>query len=268
MSPTICTLAAVPVFALAAAGADGSNYQLQADKTGWGDAGHADVVKVLRSACDSIYAHFPDGSLREPIRVRRGDGGPITLFRRNLRGEVVVLLDTGDRFWCQYAYQMAHEFCHILCGFRKGGRRNLWFEESLCEMASLFAMRSMAESWKTAPPYPNWKGYSKSIRDYVSEVEGRYHLPADTTLAAYYAEHARALAANPTDRDRNGRVALALLPLFEKEPHHWPAVAYLNRGRGKDDLPFPEHLENWHGQAPAEHRPFIKKVAARLGVAF
>lgn len=240
-------------------------YSLRVDNKGWGNGGHADIVAVLRSACDAIDQHRKGEKLDEPIFVRRGKDGPITLFRRNLRGEIIVQLDTGDRFWCQYAYQMAHEFCHVLCRFREGGRENLWFEESLCELASIFAMRSMAESWKADAPYTNWRGYSKSIRSYVTDVEKKYTLTKGTSLAAFYKEHAEALTENATDRDKNGKVAMQLLPLFEAEPEHWSAVAYVNRGKGKDDLPFAEHLRNWHDQAPPQHREFIKKIAKEFG---
>ena len=263
-TPLIASLL-LPFALLPGAGA-APGYELRLDNSGWGKASATDILKVLRSSCDSIYQHYDGAEWGEPIRVRRGKEGPITLFRRSVRGEVIVQLDTSDLFWCQYAYQMAHEFCHVLCKFREGGRKNLWFEESLCELASLFAMRSMAESWKTDPPYANWKGYAKSIRSYIGDVEDKYQLPGKTDLADFYKANAGALAENPTDRGKNGRIAVALLPLFEKSPEHWPAVGYLNAGKGKDNLPFPEHLKNWRDQAPEKHRSFISEIAKQFGV--
>jgi len=243
-------------------------YQLSADKQGWGDAGNADLTKVLRSSCDAIAQHLGETKLAEPIRVRHDAEGPITLFRRTVRGEIIVELSSRDLFWCQHAYQMAHEFCHVLCKFREGGRDNLWFEESLCELASMFALRSMADSWKTKPPYPNWKSYADSIRDYVADLEKKHSLPESQTAAAYYREHAEHLKKSPTDRLKNGTIALALLPHFEKHPQAWQSLRHLNSGRGKDNLPFSEHLKNWHDECPEKHRSFVKDLAGQLGIKF
>ncbi|MCP6756902.1 hypothetical protein NL533_35270, partial [Klebsiella pneumoniae] len=79
--------------------------------------------------------------------------------QRNDAREIVLKLDTSNTFWSQYAYQFAHEFCHVLCGYREDDPGTQWFEETLCETASLFVLRAMAREWKTAPPYPHWKDY-------------------------------------------------------------------------------------------------------------
>ena len=85
------------------------------------------------------------GRTLEPILVEP-KGGPITLFRRGPKGEYLVRLNTGDRHWAQHAYQFAHEFTHILANYDEHERRNKWFEESICEMASLFVLRRMSET--------------------------------------------------------------------------------------------------------------------------
>ena len=113
---------------------------------------------MLDSAGRELGQFFPDYKI-EPIVVTRGHSGPITLFHRNDRGEIVVRLDTEKTYWSQYAYQFAHEFCHVLCGFKPGYEGNKWFEETLCETASLYVMRGMSRTWKTSPPYANWKDY-------------------------------------------------------------------------------------------------------------
>lgn len=128
-----------------------------APKAPW-QASLQDVEKVLYSAAGELWVFFPDRSLK-PILVEP-KGGPITLYKRGPNGEFRVRLATGKTYWSQYAFQFAHEFCHVLCNYREDGRGNKWFEEALCEVASLFALGRMAETWKTAPPYPNWKSYA------------------------------------------------------------------------------------------------------------
>ncbi|MGA2501847.1 MAG: hypothetical protein ABSH20_29245, partial [Tepidisphaeraceae bacterium] len=86
-------------------------------------ASEADIRAILTSAGRELWRHFSDYKI-EPIVVTRGHEGPITLFKRNDRGEIVVRLDTEKTFWSQYSYQFAHEFCHILCGYREGYQGN------------------------------------------------------------------------------------------------------------------------------------------------
>jgi hypothetical protein len=56
-------------------------------------------------------------------------------------------------------------------------------------------------------------------------------------------------------------VALALLPLLEKDPQHWNAVAYLNQGDAERELTFAEFLRDWHDRVPKQHQPFVVAVS-------
>ncbi len=229
---------------------------------GWGDASLADAEKVLRSAGKQVLANFPGATL-EPIQVEPS-GGPITLFRRARDGSIIVKLDTSNRLWAQYSFQFGHELCHIMCRYDENNTGNLWFEESLCELSSLYTLRRMGEEWKTHPPYSNWKSFAPHLTEYAQKRINDHPLPADTTLAKWYRDNAEALRKNATDRERNTVVAAALLPIFEKEPAHWAAVYYLNQGKPKKQQTFPERLQNWHDQTPAEHREFIRAIARQF----
>ncbi len=223
---------------------------------------------VFHSAAGEIWRYFP-GYPIEPILIKRGYGDPIVHYERNAHGEIVMELNSTGYFWAQYSYQFAHEFCHVLCGFRRGNSRHLWFEEMLCEMASLFVMRRMAESWKSHPPYENWAGYSDSLRKYEEEI-GLKRIPwsrkieADG-LAIFYKKHAAELAENPMLRDVNGAMAWELLPLLEKNPESWESIRWLNATTLPEEVSFEEHLRAWLDAAPQRHHRFIRKVADLFG---
>ena len=117
-----------------------------------------DIKAVCDSAAGELWRHLKPYKL-EPFVVKRGQEGPFFSFVKNSRGELEILLDTGETYWSQYAYQFAHEFFHLLCGSAERDPGNLWFEETLGETASLFVLRAMARSWKTKPPYPHWADY-------------------------------------------------------------------------------------------------------------
>lgn len=225
-------------------------------------ASTADVRKVLHSAALPLWREFPDRDLSDIMVVPQG--GPIVLFKRGPKGEYTVKLNTRGRHWAQYAYQFSHEFCHILCNYREGGSQNKWFEESLCELASLYSLRRMAESWKTNPPYPNWKDYSGSLQSYAQNYIDKTKTPED--MAAWYRLHRKHLASNPTDREKNRILAVRLLPMFEKTPSLWKAVAHLNEGEDHKDRNFTEHMRAWHANTPRHLGPRIEEIANLLGV--
>jgi len=229
----------------------------------WG-ASLADVEKVLRSAAETLWVHVPQRRLA-PIHVQP-KGGPIVLFDRGAGGAYRVRLNTGRTYWSQYAFQFAHEFCHILCRYETTEKANKWFEESVCETASLFALRRMAEVWKTDPPYPNWRAYAPHLRSYAGNRTKDARLPADTTLADWYARHADHLRKEACDRPKNLIVASALLPLLEEKPARWAAVQYLNAGARSEQRSFEEYLADWRRHCPARHRPFVRQVADLFGI--
>jgi len=228
------------------------------------DAPLANVGKVLESAADQLWAHFPDRTLA-PILVEP-NGGPIVLYGRGPDGEYRVRLATGQTYWCQYAFQFAHEFCHILCNYREGGKENKWFEESICETASLFALRGMAETWRSDPPYPNWRDYSSALAKYAEQRLQKHKLPAGTTLAAWYRQHAEELCKEPCIREKNGVVAGVLLPLFEEHPEHWEAVGYLNAEALDGPRSFREYLQDWHRNVPKKHKAFVRRIAGLFDI--
>ena len=223
-----------------------------------------DVRRVLHSAAEQLWQYFPDRTL-DPILVEP-QGGPIVLFSRGPQNEYQVRLGTGDMLWAQHAFQFAHEFTHILCKYDETPHRNKWFEESLCEMGSLFALRRMSEVWAVRPPYPNWKSYAKSLGDYADERIEKARLPAGKTFAAWYREEAEHLYADAALRDKNTTVAVALLPLFEREPQHWEAVSYLNVRKPPKDQTFAEFLEKWRDSSPPQHRAFIEQIGETFGI--
>jgi len=184
---------------------------------GWGDASVENIEQVLRSAAEQIHRFCP--VTPKPILVEHGSGSPIVFYRKGPNGETLVKLNVTGRYWAQFAYQFAHEFCHICCGYQNNqGRTNLnqWFEESLCETASLFAIRRMAVAWKTNPPYPNWRDFAKHLDSYAANLleAPERKLPPGTTFASWFALNESKLrengGGNPTLRDVKVRQALAM----------------------------------------------------------
>ncbi len=242
---------------------------IRVEQGDWGDASRGDIRAVLLSAAGELWRHFPDRRL-PPIVVRRGTSGPISLYDRGPGGEIVVKLDVHNRQWCQFAYQFAHEFCHILTNFHpRESKRNHWFAESLCEAASVYAVSRMGETWRTRPPYPNWKGYAASLTDYADDLRARQRKlvkAAAKPLGAWYAHHEAAMRKDAYDRDRNRVPAATLLEVLEADPARWRAVGSMNLTPPTKADTFAEYLAAWRADTPPELRGVVDRIAKAFGV--
>lgn len=246
----------------------------------FGDASPEDIRAVLGSAADSIWRHCPSARWEVPgFHLYRSEGSPITVFHHRPDGRISIGVTTRGTFWSQFAFQFAHEFCHALAGHSNNWKEkqdwirkpkaNHWLEECLCETASLFALRAMGKSWKTAPPYPNWKDYGKSLTQYAAErLEATAKaLPEGFGFRTWFVEHEGPMRKNPTQRELNNVVARELLPVFESAPGTWEAVTFYHATRRGPDQSLKERLADWHQAVPAVHRPAIRRIAAIFGVA-
>lgn len=270
--------AAIPACLVRAEEPSGSGSSLDFNISGdFGTASEADIRAVLNSAASELWKHCP--ATRWQTRgffIFPNEGSPITLFEHTADQRVAIGLNCRDRFWAQYAYQFSHEFLHALAGhsndWRKarirGRKPNHWIEESLCEAASLFTLRAMAKSWKTAAPYPNWRSFSTALGQYADErMEAtRKGYPDDADFLRWFRGEESSLRGNATQREKNNRIALRLLPLFESEPAGWEAVTFFNLGEQAPDARLADHFRVWQRETPEKLRPFVAKIAEQFEV--
>lgn len=213
----------------------------------------------LRAIFTSTIKVFPlpPGKNDPPIFISRDRSGPIVLFQRTPRGEVAMQLDTGDYYYSQIIYQFAHELAHIRADFQPVKHENKWLEETLCETASLFALRQLAIRWEKDAPNKALKSYRKHLTPYAQRViESRKPLTAKTS-PRFYQKHRATLRKSATERALNGAFANIILPLLEKEPIHWQSLAHFPRKKGAS---LAEHFKTWRQNAPEKHHRFLTKL--------
>ena len=240
--------------------------QIEIRQDNWG-AGREDISAVCESAGRELVQFFPGRKLQPILVGQAAKGSPITLYERGTNGEIRVLLNTRDTFWAQYAYQFGHELCHVLCNYREADNPQLWFEESLCETASLFVLRRMADTWKTDPPYHNWKSFAPAFDNYVDERLSNTAKLEEQSFAEWYRNHRAELEKEGTNRALNQVVAVrVLLPLLQLKPQHWQALDFVNQWDPKLRPTFPEYLQDWHDRVPEVHRSFVAAVAKKFEI--
>ncbi|MBS0356380.1 MAG: hypothetical protein JSR83_21040 [Proteobacteria bacterium] len=74
-------------------------------------------------------------------------------------------------------------------------RSSQWFEETLCQTASLFTLKRLAQRWESTPPGPEWVGEAATLRRCFELLisEGHRQLPPNVPLYRNVPEEHRAL---------------------------------------------------------------------------
>ena len=235
--------------------------KIDVESHGWGEAIPSNVAVLLADVASHMSRLLTDPAPDhiKVIPVSGSDAVPRTLYRRSANGPITIQLTAQDRKWAKFAYQFSHEFCHVLSDYeRLADGPNNWFHEALCELASVFTLRRMAERWPTRPPYPNWADYAQSLAGYADDLldNENSRLPADSTLRHWLAAREEQLRSDPYLRDLNTVVAYRLLPTFEAEPTGWNAVRSLPNSSGC----LMEYLADWYECVDTADKPFVKRV--------
>lgn len=239
---------------------------IKVEGEGWGNVRKETIEAVLYSVADELMTRLPK-KLTVPIVVTHTDSNPVALYERGANGEYRVELHARGANWHLYTYEFAHELCHILSNYEENAapgasRYNQWFEETLCETASLFTLKKLAGTWKESPPAPDWSKEADKLNRFFDLLiaEGHRQLPSHSPLAVWLASNEERLRANPYQREKNELVANLLLPLFERNPENWSTLSYLNLDPGDARSSLQDYLRNWYRNAPDEHKTFIADV--------
>ncbi len=236
----------------------------------WYGADLKDVQAVLNST-SAVLTPYLAGRTLSNIIVRNEEKGPISLYERGPNDEYVVVLDVKGRYWAQLAYQFSHEMCHLLSNYDLAPNNithQQWFEESLCEAFSLFALEQLADQWEVNPPYANWKDYAPEIRKYAQSMRLQKHRGIEPAFSQWYQQQQKTLEENPyaNDRELNEKMAAYLLQVFENEPQQWAAMNFINLGDDTTDKSLHKYLHDWLEHAPENLREPVIKIIKLLGV--
>jgi len=234
--------------------------QIEIEEDDW-DAHVGNIHALLQNAAEQLTRHFvpaPTGRIR--VRRRHNGVSPFTACRRSRNDDYVIEVTARGQFWSWYAYEFAHELCHVLSDYeRLRPGPNQWFHETLCELASIFTLRQMAVVWRAAPPYPNWRDFSPDLDEYADDRIARafLRLPAGVTFADWFQVTECRLRADSHQAHLNGVVVVRLLAIFQSTPQHWPVVRYMPNTDERLEV----FLAQWKDACPGRHKPFVSTIA-------
>ena len=122
----------------------------------------------------------------------------------------------------------------------------------------------MGERWRTEAPYAHWTSYSKSLAAYAETVVKKHRSNSPgPSFGAWLSASEKEMRGCPYLRDKNGIVALRLMPVFEESWHGWNAVPRLPAsatGRIR------EYIQAWKASVEDVDRRFVERVGAALTV--
>ncbi|NAW56348.1 MULTISPECIES: hypothetical protein [unclassified Vibrio] len=233
----------------------------------WGEAQVVDLQKVLESVVYVMDLYF-ESKIESDIVVKHDPiEGPMVLDARGENGEYQVLLSSKNLFWAQHSYQFAHEYCHIRTNYISGNPKTKWFEETICELASLFALRRMSEVWQVSAPYEHWRDYSSALYKYAENriSDDKYKLLEGIEFLDWFRASLADLERDQYMREANTRIAIKLLPIFEANPRLWLALSYFNKWDASEIDDIYQCFDNWLSIIPMELKPMVSRLAGVFG---
>ena len=242
--------------------------QLQILQGNWGEIKPNEIAILLQDTAFHInrLLRYP---FQEKIQVEPSQvDHPKALYRASPEEPYTIWLSARDHFWCKFAYQFAHEFCHVLSGYESLSENpNNWFHEAICELASMFTIRCMAVRWLTHPAFPGRKDYAASLREYGQGLLNNQESLLSTGMSfnSWLSLNEGVLREAPVDhpdqRSNQILVASQLLPIFEKTPGGWNAIHKLPNST----CVLADYLVTWYAGVNPKDKDFVAKLADAFG---
>jgi len=240
--------------------------------SGWGETNEKMLVDVLSDTAAVLFEHVSEERIRdikvavfswELLPPNPNYGG-----RSYTSGDVFnVYLKSYGNDWRRYISVYAHELCHVLDANSRTPTNYRWFEETLCQVASLHVLRAVADRWSVSNSAYK-REYAPRLREYYDFLlyQRKNTLPDGHSLATWFSTQGHGLASKWEDYSKNDVIARRLFPYFVAYPGAWDALSWLREAGDARDLP--EYLARWHDVSPRPHKRFIRELASEFGFVF
>ncbi len=196
--------------------------------------------------------------------------------------------ELASRNYGQIVYQFAHEWTHALTshsapdGQWQGTMRptHFWLEESLCEMASFFALDNIDRFTTSAGVRFKRKGGFSDYRfsDYTEELliaappleMGEKRLcewidpEMDSIIGHIWDPRHEEHPERKKARQQNRTVALQLLPIFKENPNGFDAMTALRRDVPPDEPDLKKYLDGWRDRCSEQSNCVVQEIIDML----
>lgn len=156
----------------------------------------------------------------------------------------LIKLNTHNNLWCQWVYQFAHEFCHHLINgsMSRDITGLMWFEETVCELASLHNLYEIVRFCKTSSK-ENLNRHVPAVLDYPDDLM-KCSIPS-IDVQGFLARHIDVLNRPVYCQDTYNILASSIFPLFLENPCLWKIILHFGDMRRWTSLEaLSRHLRN------------------------
>ncbi len=252
----------------------------------WGEISASDIKKLCQNIIDHFEDHLrPENEINDSVNVYRTfrpnshttlDSNPDVKYKIGIVLKQDMAIRVDDFYY--FVFDFAHEFCHILHVFDVTtiNNPNLWFQEGIATMASIWALRSMAETWKRDSPFGTFTNQDGGIA-YFSQNFNHF---ADAYLKVFpeyqyngtgeeWLETYETSLRQEYDRTRSftqyhlvGQLTFKFLPIFEENPEAWNAVRHMPATKGN----MSEYMQDWYDAVDVQDRQYVESIAEVMGI--
>lgn len=225
---------------------------------------------IIHKLIDYISNTLSDASAIQPMKkvcIYHGGDAPMCSSLGNTH---IISIVVQGNYWCQWAFQYAHEFCHHLIDGKMTG--NLvgmkWFEECLCHTASLFCLSKLSNQelwyqWGCSSYALLVHKYFEKRLEEVSDMRQDYHrhnkiqhngiclwLPVLSQGGVNY------------PRKHYNAVASIMLPVFLRNNHLWEILQHIDDSERWQSLE--EILSHLQLKATSTYEAALKELRGLL----
>lgn len=164
-----------------------------------------------------------------------------------IKSERLIYVTAVDIYWAQIIFQYSHELCHLLIE-EPIPEQFKWFEESLCDLASIYFLHESEENWPSF--FPDQPDYQEKIRKYIFNLSPGEKFPLKE-LFDNQSEHSTYMKMHRYDRDKNRYIAHSLFTIFKGSPQLWKSVPLLCSASNAKS--FKDFLHQWRNSSKDEN---------------
>ena len=236
--------------------------------TDWGNAPTSNIKKL----CENVALHFQE-NLRDEHKIDGGltivywADGPVTFYRTFFGGdpdEYKIGLTVNGTFWDQMSYQFGHEFCHLMHNHdAMKNSRNYWFNEAICELAAVWVLFEMGETWEDRAPYPNWTGYRQNLTNYAQNlIDITQYTGTGAQWLETWEDAMRSKEPDAFNYPRVSQLSYKFLDIFQDNPEAWNAVRQMPASSSEMDT----YMKEWYQDVDTQDKEFVESMAEIMGI--
>ncbi|MCA6969336.1 hypothetical protein LF935_06780 [Pectobacterium carotovorum] len=237
---------------------------------GWEVPSISCSTQKLAEAVYKIFSSYVGEEIKSDILVNnnRHKEYPLAHFEKNNGNWEITLCCESGNHWAQMAYQLSHELCHLYCNHSLARKhKHKWFEESLCECASIAVMYKLGEDWNFFEISSYNSSYGSHITEYIGQVVNTVHRLFDTSneFTSWLSSMLPQLEKSSTQREINKVVAIYLFnSILKEQSDNWSAIISLNLWDCSMDRNFYSFIDNWLFASESNFEE-VKKITTLLG---